>query len=58
MELKKIKFYIKKTIQKLCEGTLRRIMVALSLSVVVAGATSATAWLFWIQLLKNFYRKR
>ena len=45
MELKKIKFYIKRLYRSYVREHFWRIMVALSLSVVVAGATSATAWL-------------
>ena len=45
MELKKIKFYIKRLYRSYVREHFWRIMVALSLSVVVAGTTSATAWL-------------
>ena len=45
MELKKIKFYLKRLYNNYVKDHLWRVLVALALSLVVAATTSAIAWL-------------
>tara|TARA_B100000579_G_scaffold365695_1_gene325190 strand:+ start:1146 stop:1316 length:171 start_codon:yes stop_codon:yes gene_type:complete len=56
MELKKIKFIIKRLYSDYVKENLWRVILALILSAVVATTTSATAWLLDPAVKKNFYR--
>ena len=58
MNIKKIIFYIKRLYKNYVRKYLNKIFLALILSILVAGTTSAIAWLLDPAVKKNLYRKQ
>ena len=54
MEFKELKIIIKRLYKEYVKRHIKRILIALFLSIIVAGSTSAIAWLL-DQLLKNIH---